>query len=764
MAEFVGMGAGVVGIGAAIGGALAELAISGGEVIERFFLIGQKTGIAVRDLQSFEAAGLTVGVSLEDMVTAMRKFDQAITGSSKNSALAKVVLHDLGVTSRDPKEAILQVAEAFSHMEDGAVKGAMAVALFGRSGLTMIPELNKGREGFAEAAASVDKYGQALTGGAIAANEKWKDSTRDLTVAWEGFRIKIAESVLPTLAQIIDKIAAGIKATGDWIAQLNQVPAKAQPYNMPWWMRPSPSQNSFYDWDQYQTPAGPKAPAPPANWDAGANARKTAAENAFDMLKAGGPAEFALEQAKATIEGKRFDGKYAEASLLQKQLPQKEAEAKIEKEITAEVERRLVAKLHILQIEKLQGAGGTLGPQFKPDFFEHRDFEAGQPAPDVFHTADQLGAINDSIQGTITGKMVHSLPEGQGALAAFYDKWKQENKKATDVIVADYQTQLTEFEGFLALGAIDQKQFDDVRVKLAEEATKKILKARDEEMKTWDEEALKWGSYQDKLHALLNEVALDGQNMGAKIFESFHKAIDDLSSQLATFVVTGKANFKQLFTSLEESIAKAGFQSIFGHLASGIGAKLGLPTLGGKRDGSSAAAALYVTMDGGLGGLGGIFGKGRSSNDPLEGGGIPFSGHGTVFGDGGGADPFSGITDTISKITSGLMSVLSKVASSIGSVFSSIFGMVGGIFGGGLAGGGDMVPGHSYLVGEKHPEILTVGQPAHVSPSASLEMGNHTTINMHVHGVQDADSFRRSSGQIMGDLARQLSIAHGRNF
>src|SRR5437667_66338 len=111
------------------------MAISlGSIVVELLAHIGEKTGIGVRDLQIFEAAGATVGVSLDDMVVGLRKFDQAITGFGKGAA-SQGILRELGVTAKDNKEALLQVADAFAKMQDPVQRANDAVALFGRSGL-----------------------------------------------------------------------------------------------------------------------------------------------------------------------------------------------------------------------------------------------------------------------------------------------------------------------------------------------------------------------------------------------------------------------------------------------------------------------------------------------------------------------------------------------------------------------------------------------------------------------------------------------------
>src|SRR6266404_8272523 len=108
-------GLAAAGIAAAAG--LVELGKSGAELVEHLNIISQKTGISIRDLQVFEAAGKTVGVSLDDMVIGLRRFDQAITGFGKGAA-AQGILRELGVTAKDNKEALLQTADAFKKMDD----------------------------------------------------------------------------------------------------------------------------------------------------------------------------------------------------------------------------------------------------------------------------------------------------------------------------------------------------------------------------------------------------------------------------------------------------------------------------------------------------------------------------------------------------------------------------------------------------------------------------------------------------------------------
>src|SRR6266403_2107823 len=200
---------GAAAIAAAAG--MAELAKGGSEVVERLLHISEKTGISIRDLQVFEAAGKTVGVSLDEMVIGLRRFDQAITGFGKGAA-AQGILRELGVTAKDNKEALLQTADAFKKMDDPVRRANDAVALFGRSGLSMIPILLKGREGSAEWEKAVDKLGPVIGRDAVAANEKYRASVEELSLSWDKLKVNASTSFGPAMAKATSWVANSMEA------------------------------------------------------------------------------------------------------------------------------------------------------------------------------------------------------------------------------------------------------------------------------------------------------------------------------------------------------------------------------------------------------------------------------------------------------------------------------------------------------------------------------------------------------------------------
>ena len=116
-------------------------------------------------------------------------------------------------------------------------------------------------------------------------------------------------------------------------------------------------------------------------------------------------------------------------------------------------------------------------------------------------------------------------------------------------------------------------------------------------IKAWDNNALAVGTFGEKFKAVINQLNLESQNAGQKIAASFKTAFDGLSKNFAELVTTGKSNWKQLFTSLEQQIIQTMASKAFNDLLTKF---MGLFSGGGGIGGG--------TSGGGGGGIGGAFG------------------------------------------------------------------------------------------------------------------------------------------------------------
>jgi len=218
--QFLGIGS-LPAILSGIARNLRDAAIGGGEFAHSLEIISQKTGISVPQLQKLEFIGKTVGLTLDDVVIATRKFSAAIVGGggegeglAGGSNKAARVLAALGIATHDATgkarsmDAVLaDLAEVFARAPDGMEKSRVAVELFGRSGLNLIPMLNKGREGIQ---ALLAEMGDPVAVEEMAkAFEKWEIANAKLDQSVLQLKSSLT-GLLGFMAGNIDKFAAYI--------------------------------------------------------------------------------------------------------------------------------------------------------------------------------------------------------------------------------------------------------------------------------------------------------------------------------------------------------------------------------------------------------------------------------------------------------------------------------------------------------------------------------------------------------------------------
>ena len=705
---------GAASIAAAAG--FIELGKGGAELVEHLNLISQKTGISVRDLQIFEAAGKTVGVSLDDMVIGLRRFDQAITGFGKGAA-AQGILRELGVTAKDNKEALLQTADAFSKMQDPVRRANDAVALFGRSGLNMIPVLMKGRDGILEWEKAVDTLGPKIGKEAVDANEKYRKSVEEMSLSWDKFKVQVEESTIPALSKLTSWFAnnfqsmkAGL-AGGFGAAAILKEQQAAQAALVNGAKEESATKDALLR-------KGEELQA--------------SLEKTFEIQKAGGSAGYALEKKRQELTDAIQNHQWEAASGIQSQLPGLEKAAALEAQRVARA-KQLADSYASLQ--KFFENGAIVKPLLKtPKTDPTAGIEAlfgPQPAKTI--EAPDLGVpeFMKNIQA-MPDLLKNTFGTGKAALDDFYNDWNKQQHGTEKSVNDDFDKQLAHWKDLLSQQAISLEQFKDVEDKINRERAEGLKRLRQDTGTS---------TFKDAWTDMFKQIENSGKDFARSITSDIGNAIESLNSQLVQFVATGKGlSIRKLGQDLQAnlfgSLLKKGESSLFGSL----GKVLGLGDLGGKPDGSSASKALFVQMAGlsaagvgalplgNLGGLGSLLGLGGSTTTGTT---TPGSSSG-----GGG-------------LLGGFGSFLGSIASFLPF----------------LADGGDVQPGHAYVVGERRPELFVPRSAGTIVPSvpnSGTEKHLHVRNELHIHGVTDADSFKRSSSQILTNMTRAQQRAASR--
>jgi hypothetical protein len=224
-----GKGAALALGGVAVAAAAAATAISvavRGQLtaLDELGKMAQKVGVGVSALSQLQYAAELSDLSLEQLGGGLKKLGVNMAGVASGGAQpAAAAFKALGIDVTDANgqlrssDAVFtDVAGAFGNMADGAVKTALAVQIFGKSGSDLIPLLNAGKDGLAEMRAEADALGLTIDETAARAAEGFNDNLTRLGKVTTGITRQLAAGLAPTLEVVSGALVSAAK-DGDFM-------------------------------------------------------------------------------------------------------------------------------------------------------------------------------------------------------------------------------------------------------------------------------------------------------------------------------------------------------------------------------------------------------------------------------------------------------------------------------------------------------------------------------------------------------------------
>jgi hypothetical protein len=164
--------------------------------------LSQKTGIAIKDLAGLELAYQKGGMEAEALATTQAKLSKAMVDGNEGLEKLGISAKNLDGSFKSNKQVMYEIADRFSHMEDGAAKTALAMTIFGKTGADMIPMLNEGSNGMREMDEWAAKLGLTLSDETVEQAGAFNDTLDLLKLGGQGVARGIAAELLPTLTSL----------------------------------------------------------------------------------------------------------------------------------------------------------------------------------------------------------------------------------------------------------------------------------------------------------------------------------------------------------------------------------------------------------------------------------------------------------------------------------------------------------------------------------------------------------------------------------
>jgi hypothetical protein len=168
--------------------------------------MSQRTGIAVEELSALKHAAEQSDASLEDLqrgVIVLNKQLAAGKASKQFSdALERMGLSVQKLAGKSGDQQLAMIADGLQRIQDDGQRSAAALAIFGKSGVGLLPMLQTGSKQLGEFAKEAESLGLIMSGETAASAAAFDDQLQSLTKSLQAIGMQTAAVFLPVLNKI----------------------------------------------------------------------------------------------------------------------------------------------------------------------------------------------------------------------------------------------------------------------------------------------------------------------------------------------------------------------------------------------------------------------------------------------------------------------------------------------------------------------------------------------------------------------------------
>lgn len=190
--------------------------------------LSQKTGVSASVLSGFEYAAKMSGTTIEGIGKGLNKLGVNMYDAASGTGEARNAFKALGISVTDASgklkgtdKVMGEVADQFKGMSDGAQKSALAVKLFGKSGVELIPLLNEGSDGIEKMRQRAEELGLVISDETATAMESLGDKFDTVGMASTGIARQLGANLTPALTSVADLFLDGTKQGGFLTSAMN---------------------------------------------------------------------------------------------------------------------------------------------------------------------------------------------------------------------------------------------------------------------------------------------------------------------------------------------------------------------------------------------------------------------------------------------------------------------------------------------------------------------------------------------------------------
>ena len=220
---------------AAVGVGITALVLPVANTADELANLAQKTGVSVEALSALTYVAQMSDTDLQGLVKGLQRLSVAMFDTQVQGEEGSAALKALGVSAvdasgqiRPTEQVLLDLADKFANMPDGADKAALAIKLFGKEGMSLIPLLNQGRAGITALMEEAERFGLVINSQTAQAAELLNDNLDRLRGMLEGVQRQIGAAVIPILADFTEQVILAQSETGSFSNELQRITANRE--------------------------------------------------------------------------------------------------------------------------------------------------------------------------------------------------------------------------------------------------------------------------------------------------------------------------------------------------------------------------------------------------------------------------------------------------------------------------------------------------------------------------------------------------------
>ena len=172
----------------------------------------QKVGTTTKALSELNYAAKLSDLTFSDLETGMRFLSKSMVNNADLFNQLGVAIQNSDGSLRSTDQVLMDLADRFASIPDGAQKTALAMEVFGRSGTALIPMLNAGSAGLEQMRQRAIDLGLSISEDTAKRAEQFNDTITDLAAVGQGAMMRLASATLPLAQAFLNVSVAGAEA------------------------------------------------------------------------------------------------------------------------------------------------------------------------------------------------------------------------------------------------------------------------------------------------------------------------------------------------------------------------------------------------------------------------------------------------------------------------------------------------------------------------------------------------------------------------